>query len=90
MAYVRQTAIEHCSFLVDYAPVHYAGTQLEPNYIDDEATWQKMMCRPFLDTDRTGLIGRLIWLPDLPIVPAKFRRHWGHYCLLRRRTSQPA
>jgi alpha-1,2-mannosyltransferase len=31
----------------------------------------------------------MLWVPDLAVIPAKFRRQWGDYCLLQR-TSQKA
>ncbi|KAL4909636.1 hypothetical protein BDW74DRAFT_165072 [Aspergillus multicolor] len=87
----KYTDISQCSFLVDS---HFPGreaTALEPNYIQNEAQWEEMSCASFLDASHTGLLGRLVWVPDLPIIPDRFRRKWGQYCLLRRRTvdSEP-
>ncbi|OJI96875.1 hypothetical protein ASPVEDRAFT_48971 [Aspergillus versicolor CBS 583.65] len=85
----KYTDISQCSFLVDS---HFPGRQaagLEPNYIQDEERWEEISCRSFLDTSETGLLGRLIWIPDLPIIPDRFRRKWGQYCLLRQRTADP-
>ncbi|KAL6231318.1 hypothetical protein BDW75DRAFT_233690 [Aspergillus navahoensis] len=82
----KYTDISQCSFLVDS---HFPGrgaTRLEPNYMQDKAQWEEISCASFLDASRTGLLGRLIWIPDLPIIPDRFRRRWGQYCLLRRRT----
>jgi alpha-1,2-mannosyltransferase len=53
----------------------------------DEANWEKLSCSSFLDASQTGLLGRLIWIPDLPIIPDRFRRKWGEYCLLQRSTK---
>ncbi|PYH83191.1 hypothetical protein BO82DRAFT_332656 [Aspergillus uvarum CBS 121591] len=77
--------ISQCSFLVDSHFPSREATELEPDYIQDEAHWEKLTCHDFLDASQTGLLGRLIWIPDLPIVPPSLRRHWGQYCLLRRR-----
>ncbi|OJJ62832.1 hypothetical protein ASPSYDRAFT_55583 [Aspergillus sydowii CBS 593.65] len=85
----KYTDISECSFLVDS---HFAGrqaTRLEPNYIQDESRWEEISCRSFLDASETGLLGRLIWIPDLPIIPDRFRRKWGQHCLLRQRTTDP-
>ncbi|KAL4977285.1 Alg9-like mannosyltransferase family-domain-containing protein [Aspergillus desertorum] len=82
----KYTDISHCSFLVDS---HFPGreaTGLEPHYMEDKAQWEEVFCALFLDSSQTGLLGRLIWVPDLPIIPDRFRRRWGQYCLLRRRT----
>ncbi|BCR86545.1 dolichyl-P-Man:Man(6)GlcNAc(2)-PP-dolichol alpha-1,2-mannosyltransferase [Aspergillus chevalieri] len=77
--------ISQCSYLVDSYFSGREATELEPHYVDDESQWKKLSCREFLDTSQTGLLGRLIWIPDLPIIPDRFRRHWGQYCLLKRR-----
>ncbi|KAL4806599.1 Alg9-like mannosyltransferase family-domain-containing protein [Aspergillus unguis] len=82
----KYTDISQCSFLVDsYFPDRQV-TELEPNYLEDER-WEEISCSPFLDASQTGLIGRLIWVPDLPIIPEKFRRKWGQYCLLQQRIA---
>lgn len=82
-----QVDISQCSFLVDsYFPGH-AVTELEPNYLLDKENWETLSCASFLDASQTGLLGRLIWIPDFPIIPDRFRRQWGQYCLLRRSTS---
>ncbi|KAB8265267.1 Alg9-like mannosyltransferase family-domain-containing protein [Aspergillus pseudonomiae] len=77
--------ISQCSYLVDsYFPSRDA-TELEPDYIHDESQWEVMSCKHFLDASQTGLIGRLIWVPNLPGLPNQLQRKWGQYCLLRRR-----
>ncbi|KAB8237336.1 dolichyl-P-Man:Man(6)GlcNAc(2)-PP-dolichol alpha-1,2-mannosyltransferase [Aspergillus alliaceus] len=77
--------ISQCSFLVDsYFPSRGASA-LEPDYIHDDAQWEAVSCKDFLDASQTGLLGRLIWIPDIPGLPDKFQRKWGQYCLLRRR-----
>jgi alpha-1,2-mannosyltransferase len=82
-----QVDISQCSFLVDsYFPGH-AATELEPNYLLDKENWKTLSCASFLDASQTGLLGRLIWIPDFPIIPDHFRRKWGQYCLLQRSTS---
>ncbi|PYH48339.1 uncharacterized protein BP01DRAFT_371313 [Aspergillus saccharolyticus JOP 1030-1] len=83
----KYVEISQCSFLVDS---HFPGreaTDLEPNYTQDEKVWEKLACHDFLDASQTGLLGRLTWTPDLPIVPRSLQRHWGEYCLLRRRNA---
>jgi alpha-1,2-mannosyltransferase len=52
--------------------------------MSDEKTWEKVTCQSFLDAGSTSTIGRLIWVPDWPSIPARFRRTWGEHCLLRR------
>lgn len=82
-----QTSIEHCEFLVDSSLPGVASTALEPNYIADTEHWETLKCEPFLDTVQTHLLSRLLWVPNLPFVPERFRRKWGKYCLLHRRAS---
>ncbi|KAF7587785.1 mannosyltransferase [Aspergillus hancockii] len=77
--------ISQCSFLVDSYFPGRAATELEPDYIHNEAEWEAVSCKDFLDASQTSLLGRMIWIPDLPGLPDQFRRKWGHYCLLRRR-----
>ncbi|PLB34124.1 dolichyl-P-Man:Man(6)GlcNAc(2)-PP-dolichol alpha-1,2-mannosyltransferase [Aspergillus candidus] len=77
--------ISQCTFLVDSSFPGNPPTALEPDYIHDETQWEQVSCRAFLDASRTGLLGRLVWIPDLPIIPDRFRRQWGEYCLLQRR-----
>lgn len=78
--------INQCSYLVDsYFPGREL-TELEPDHIHD-SQWEQLNCKKFLDTSRTGLLGRLIWIPDMQIIPDRFRRHWGQYCLLKRRDA---
>ncbi|RAL17081.1 dolichyl-P-Man:Man(6)GlcNAc(2)-PP-dolichol alpha-1,2-mannosyltransferase [Aspergillus homomorphus CBS 101889] len=79
--------ISRCSFLVDSHFPSREATELEPDYVHDETQWEKLACHDFLDASQTGLLGRLVWTPDLPIVPQSLQRHWGQYCLLRRRNT---
>lgn len=81
----KYTDIERCNYLVDsYTP----GSQLsavEPDRVHDTEKWERLLCLPFLDAARTSIIPRLLWVPDSPWVPRSFRRHWGEYCLLKRK-----
>ncbi|KAH0403170.1 glycosyltransferase family 22 protein, partial [Aureobasidium melanogenum] len=83
----KYTELSHCSFMVDAS---FPGTEpsaLEPDYINQTETWEKLSCKPFLDASRTGTIGRIGWIPDWDFIPTKYRRQWGEYCLLGRRKS---
>ncbi|KAL8914780.1 MAG: hypothetical protein Q9171_000616 [Xanthocarpia ochracea] len=83
----KHVDIEHCSFLVDSHFTNLQSSVLEPNYIQDTDTWEEMQCSAFLDSSQTAFIGRVLWIPDLEIIPARYRRKWGRHCLLRRRKS---
>ncbi|KAI9756423.1 MAG: hypothetical protein M4579_003845 [Chaenotheca gracillima] len=85
-ANTAQTDLSHCSFLVDSYFPGAEHSALEPNHIQDTKTWDQIACVDFLDASRTGLLGRMLWIPDLDLVPERFRRHWGQYCLLGRKT----
>jgi alpha-1,2-mannosyltransferase len=60
-------------------------TKHEPHYVLDDINWQPLLCEPFLDTAQTSTIGRLVALPNWSVIPERFRRKWGKYCLLRRK-----
>jgi len=32
-------------------------------------------------------LARIIWIPDWETIPARYRRKWGRYCLLRRKAT---
>ena len=83
----KYTDLDRCDFLVDSHLPSTVPTPLEPNYIQDEANWEKVQCLPFLDAASTGLLGRLGWVPDSLLVPAEHRRVWGEYCLLKRKKN---
>lgn len=78
--------VQHCTYLVDSYMPGMKVTEHEPLYALD-GNWERVICLPFLDASRTGLIARTIWLPDLPLIPERYRRHWGEHCLLRRKDA---
>ncbi|KAF2819493.1 hypothetical protein CC86DRAFT_129829 [Ophiobolus disseminans] len=83
----KYTDIDHCTFLVDSHLPSALPTALEPDYISDSSRWEQLKCVSFLDASQTRLIGRLLYIPDLPFVPERYRRNWGDYCLLQRKSS---
>jgi alpha-1,2-mannosyltransferase len=86
--HVIQIDIDHCTFIVDSYTLNSTPSELEPAYIRDTKTWEALACEPFLDHSRTGVLGRLLWIPDSPLVPERFQRKWGQYCLLRRKSPR--
>lgn len=80
----RQVDLKACNFLVDTYYPGSVASELEPHYIKDTEKWESVKCEPFLDASKTHILGRTIWLPDLPFIPEKFRRRWGSHCLLKR------
>ncbi|KAF4126514.1 alpha-1,2-mannosyltransferase [Geosmithia morbida] len=79
--------VRTCSFLVDtqYPSRTDPLPPNEPDYISDQENWDVVHCEPFLDAAETHLLARTLWVPDLSIVPEKFRRKWGRHCLLQRK-----
>lgn len=77
--------VSRCTYLVDTWMPGMTATQHEPVYVEDEEHWEKVQCERFLDTEKTSLIGRTLWVPDLPFVPERWKRKWGEHCLLRRK-----
>ena len=84
----KYTELRHCSFVVDSELPSTETTALEPSYIHDEATWEKLDCERFLDAFSTHVLGRTLWVPDLEsvrrYVPERYQRVRGEYCLLKR------
>ena len=75
----------HCTFLIDTDYPDENGTKLEPVYARDISAWERIRCFDFLDTSRTSTLARVFWVPDVKWWPEKHRRHWGEYCLLKRK-----
>ncbi|EXJ86677.1 alpha-1,2-mannosyltransferase [Capronia epimyces CBS 606.96] len=82
----KHVDVEHCTFLVDSYMPGIEATEHEPLYVVDDG-WEKIACAPFLDTSRTGMVARTVWIPDLAVIPPRYRRRWGEHCLLHRRTT---
>lgn len=85
--WTRYININQCDYLVDtdfsarYSFENSIEDIIEPRYLKDEKTWEKMFCRDFLDTSTTKIYSRILWMPS------RFsRRVYGDYCLLRRRS----
>ncbi|KAI7288113.1 glycosyltransferase family 22 protein [Hortaea werneckii] len=81
----KYTEVKHCTFIVDSQLPSTETTTLEPSYASDEGTWERAGCLPFLDGFSTTVLGRTLWVPDLPFVPERMKRVWGEYCLLKRK-----
>ncbi|KIE02317.1 alpha-1,2-mannosyltransferase (Alg9), partial [Metarhizium majus ARSEF 297] len=79
--------IRACSFLVDtqYPLRTEPLPPKEPDYIADKDTWEVVQCKPFLDAANTHILARTLWVPELEIIPEKFRRKWGQHCLVQRK-----
>ncbi|KAH7031573.1 Alg9-like mannosyltransferase [Microdochium trichocladiopsis] len=79
--------VRQCSFLVDtqYPERTDPLPPNEPDFVADTENWDVVKCERFLDAANTHLLARVLWVPDSPLVPEKFRRKWGRHCLLRKK-----
>ncbi|KAK5689522.1 mannosyltransferase [Elasticomyces elasticus] len=84
----KYTEVNYCDYIVDSRLPSTRTTILEPDYVHDDEGWERVKCLPFLDATSTGMIGRMLWLPDSPLVPERFRRVWGEYCLLKKKEKK--
>lgn len=85
----KYVELRTCSFLVDtqYPERTRPVSPLEPDYVSQRESWDVVRCKRFLDAEKTHILARVMWVPGWSIVPAKFRRHWGQHCLLKKKTS---
>ncbi|KAH7319887.1 Alg9-like mannosyltransferase family-domain-containing protein [Stachybotrys elegans] len=85
----KYTELRACSFLVDtqYPERNEPLPPNEPDYIADVENWEAVKCEPFLDAANTHILARAVWVPDLEIIPDKYKRKWGRHCLLQRRKA---
>lgn len=86
----KYTELRHCQMLVDteYPERTDPLPPNEPDYIADEENWVIVKCEPFLDAAQTHVLARALWIPDLEVIPDKYKRRWGRHCLLQRK-KQP-
>lgn len=76
-----QVPLESCDYLIDLDyPLHPVESILEPRYVSQNATWERTLCRPFLDARYSSLLTRVLWLPG-ELWQAE--NEFGDYCLLK-------
>ncbi|EKM84086.1 hypothetical protein AGABI1DRAFT_67279 [Agaricus bisporus var. burnettii JB137-S8] len=77
----RYVPLESCDYLIDLDyPLHPVESILEPRYVSQNATWERTLCRPFLDARYSSLLTRVLWLPG-ELWQAE--NEFGDYCLLK-------
>ncbi|KAK9462148.1 Alg9-like mannosyltransferase family-domain-containing protein [Lipomyces oligophaga] len=82
--------VDNCDYIIDsnFTSSTSQGT-FEQQYILDEQHWSLVTCFPFIDSDRTSVLARIVklpqWIEDLIPDTPLFRREWTSYCLLKRR-----
>ncbi len=89
----KYVELSMCPFLVDtqYPENEKLGLQLpphEPDYVANDRHWDVVKCVPFMDAGNTGFLARALWVPELEIIPERYRRKWGNHCLLRRKKPE--
>ncbi|KAI0962404.1 hypothetical protein AcV7_001253 [Taiwanofungus camphoratus] len=73
--------ISECDYLMDLDfPLHPVSSSHEPRYAVDEATWERVLCLPFLDARRSSLLTRTLWMPGNRWQEGN---EYGEYCLLK-------
>ena len=79
--------LDSCHFLIDtqFPERNEPLPSSEPDYVADMDSWERVRCVPFMDASRTPALARMVWTPDLALVPEPLKRKWGRHCLLRRR-----
>lgn len=86
----KYVELRSCSFLVDtqYPERKGPAPPREPDYISDTDNWDVVKCEPFLDAENTNILARIFWVPELDVIPDKFRRKWGRHCLLSKKRNK--
>ncbi|KAF8585144.1 glycosyltransferase family 22 protein [Ramaria rubella] len=76
--------VSTCDYLIDSDfPHNSPPTSVhEPRYAVDAATWNRVVCVPFLDASHSPLLTRTLWLP---IPQWSQQNSYGDYCLLKHR-----
>ncbi|OCH96425.1 glycosyltransferase family 22 protein [Obba rivulosa] len=77
--------VAECDYLVDLDfPLHPVWSEHEPRYAADEATWERVACRPFLDAHHSATLTRTLWMPG-----SRWQQtnEFGDYCLLKHREN---
>ncbi|KAJ3558974.1 hypothetical protein NM688_g620 [Phlebia brevispora] len=73
--------VSTCDYLVDsYFPLHLDVSPLEPAYVADSETWERVKCERFLDARHSSLMTRTLWMPG-----SRWQslNNYGEICLLK-------
>ncbi|KAI9144181.1 Alg9-like mannosyltransferase family-domain-containing protein [Paraphysoderma sedebokerense] len=54
----------------------------------DESNFVRLYCQRFLDSQNSGVLGRVIWIPEIlrKRLGRYGRKEWGEYCVLKKKT----
>jgi len=73
-------SVDNCDYLVDLDFPHSPTQSLhEPRYAIEEG-WERIACMPFLDSARSPLLTRTLWMPG---EAWQSMNQFGDYCLLK-------
>jgi alpha-1,2-mannosyltransferase len=61
-------------------PKHPRCSEHEPRYAAEEITWERVSCMPFLDSQSSQLLTRILWMPG---DAWQDQNEFGDYCLLK-------
>ncbi|KAH9897963.1 glycosyltransferase family 22 protein [Cubamyces lactineus] len=77
--------VAQCDYLLDLDfPQHPTTSVLEPRYVADAATWERVECQPFLDAAHSPLLTRTLWMPG---EIWQRRNEYGEFCLLKHKAN---
>ncbi|KAF8640902.1 hypothetical protein AX17_000550 [Amanita inopinata Kibby_2008] len=77
--------VDECDYLIDVDfPKNPRTSEFEPRYAIDKATWDRVVCKPFLDAQHSRLLTRVLWMPG---AAWQDQNVYGDYCLLRNKES---
>jgi len=80
----RYVSADTCDYLIDLDyPLHPSESALEPRFATKTETWERVICKPFLDARHSSLLTRTLWLPG-----KEWEAHneFGEYCILKNKT----
>lgn len=79
----RYVSPDTCDYLIDLDyPLHPNESRLEPRYVTQTRTWERVACKPFLDARHSSLLTRTLWLPGKDW---EAHNEFGEYCILKNR-----
>ncbi|KAL6304798.1 asparagine-linked glycosylation 9 protein isoform a [Sparassis latifolia] len=77
--------ISECDYLMDLDfPLHPVSSLHEPRYAADNATWERVKCKPFLDARNSWILSRTLWMPGSRWQEGN---EFGDFCLLKHKKN---
>ena len=82
--------ISTCDYIIDSDNADDAdppSSSYEKIFARDKNAWDRVFCAPFLDSERTPMLVRALWLPG---EWWRQKASWRNYCLLRNKQHATA